>query len=312
MLGLFDTIPAYESADGFHPWTRLFFTSTHPFTPMVSSTLPPTSDYMLTKSKLPLMDNVDMQQAATLLHHFNALSLGEGSLTAGTNTLVAMALTLSNISPPGSCLVDSEDGTRIPVGMNMLVNGALSCCMVKDRVLTVLETLQNNAYRHIRKKLEKAKLRETRVSETGTFLGKDEEEETPTLLDRLKKDAYFNEDHFEEDLRRILRPPTDPSADEITETPVIYAGVGSAAGLTAAINFANRGRLLVRTTLMGKDGAALLDHVCCEVASGCPQRKSLGDNVRGEVIATDPMGSRRMKRCACPLYGTMSRILTSQ
>jgi hypothetical protein len=175
--------------------------------------------------------------------------------------------------------------------MNVLVRGALSCGMVQDRVLAAIETRQNNVYRHVRQKLERGKLREKRSTERGELPEPDEEEKPPTLLDRLNKNAHFSEDDFEEELRQILRPPPDTDADEITETPVIYAGIGSADTLANAMNFANRGRLLIHTTLAGKGGAKLLARACGELVSGCPQRKAIGAGVRGEVIATDPAGS---------------------
>jgi hypothetical protein len=235
--------------------------------------------------------DADLQQAALLLDQFNVASLGEGNLTAGINTLAVMALTIANLSPPGSCLVDDEEGTSIPVGMHVLVNGALSCSLVKDRVLAVVESIQNNLYRHIRLQMVRAKKRENRISETSAFLGKEDEREAPTLLDQLKKGAHFNEVEFEAQLRSILRPPMNPGVDEITDTPVVFAGIGSVDGLTAAMSCANRGRLFIHTTLSEKDGATLLAQACGELVSGCPKSKKLGVSVRGEVIATDPTGS---------------------
>lgn len=235
--------------------------------------------------------DADLQMAALLLDQFNAASLGEGNLTAGINTLAVMALTIANLSPPGSCLVDNDKGTSIPVGMNVLVNGALSCSLVKDRVLAVIESQQNNLYRHIHLQMVRAKKRENRISETTVFLGKEEEKEAPTLLDRLKKGAHFNELEFEAQLRSLLQPPAYPGADEITDTPVVFAGIGSVEGLTAAMSCANRGRLFIHTTLSEKDGATLLAQACSELVSGCPKRKTLGASVRGEVITTDPTGS---------------------
>jgi hypothetical protein len=239
----------------------------------------------------PTQAKDDLQDAAVLLDQFNATSLGEGNLTAGFNTLAVMALTIANLSPPGSCLVDSDESTRIPVGMNVLVNGALSCGIVKDRVLAVIESQQNNLYRHIRLQMVRAKKRESRISETSAFLGKEEEREAPTLLDRLKKGAHFNEVEFEAQLRSILHPPSNPGVDEITDTPVVFAGIGSVEGLTAAMSCAHRGRLFIHTTLSGKNGATLFAQACGELVSGCPKSKKLGVSVRGEVIATDPTGS---------------------
>lgn len=109
---------------------------------MVSSIIQPTNEITLPPN--PAKD--DLQQGARMLHRFNAMSLGEGDLMAGGNTLAAMAITLANIAPPGSCLVDGENGGSIPVGMNTLVSGGLSCHLISDRVLKVLQELQGNLY----------------------------------------------------------------------------------------------------------------------------------------------------------------------
>jgi hypothetical protein len=232
----------------------------------------------------------DLQQSAALLHRFNVLSLGEGDLMAGGNTLAAMAITLANIAPPGSCLVDGEDGTSIPVGMNTLVSGGLSCGLVSDRVLKVLQELQGNLFAHIWQQVERRTKRDKRITEASAFLGKEEDPVPPTVLDRLGKDAYFNERYFEEELRGLLRPPASAGVSDITDAPVIFAGIGSVDALNTQTGFAHRGRLLAHVNLSGKNAGALLDRVCDEVASGCPKRKQLATTVRGEVIATDPAG----------------------
>ena len=246
--------------------------------PTSEITLPPT----------PAKD--DLQQSAALLHRFNVLSLGEGDLMAGGNTLAAMAITLANIAPPGSCLVDGEDGTSIPVGMNTLVSGGLSCGLVSDRVLKVLQELQGNLYAHIRQQVERRSKKDKRITETSAFLGKEEDPVPPTVLDRLGKDAYFNEQYFEEELRGLLRAPANAGASDITDSPVIFAGIGSVDALNNTTGFAHRGRLLAHVDLSGKSAGTLLNQVCDEVVSGCPRRKQLATTVRGEVIATDPTG----------------------
>lgn len=237
------------------------------------------------------LETGDVHEAAALLHQFNAVSLGEGNVMAGGNTLAAMALTLANIAPPGSCLVDRDDGSRVPVGMNVMVSGGLSCGLVSDRVLAPLRSVQDNLFAHIRQQVERRKNGEKRTSETSMFLGKEKDPTPPTVLDRLEKDDHFNEKHFEAELRTLLCPPANAGVSEITETPVFFAGIGSKEGLNTATGFANRGRLLAHVTLSGKDDVALLDKVCDEVVSGCPVRGLLAASVRGEVIATDPAGA---------------------
>lgn len=231
------------------------------------------------------------QDAALLLHQFNALSLGEGNLNAGANTLAAMALTLANIAPLGSCLTDDDDGMSVSVGANLLVRGASSCSIIDDRVLALLQRLQGNVYAHIRQRLERKKQSEGRISEARMFPNKGEKDRPPTVLDRLEKNEFMTDVSFESEWRSLLRPPLDPEIGEIADAPVFYAGIGSEGGLDSAIGFANKGRLLVHTALTRKADAALLECVIREVVSGCPKRTLLAAGIKGEVIATDPHGT---------------------
>lgn len=237
------------------------------------------------------LETGDVGDVSALLHQFEAVSLGEGSIAAGGNTLAAMALTLANIAPPGSCLSDNE-GTRVQVGMNLLVNGGLSCSLISDRVIVPLQKLQGNIFGHIVQRVERRNAEDKRISDTNAFLGKEQKGEPapPCVLDRLEKDAQFNETYFARTLRHLLHPPAHSGVAGMTETPVIFAGIGSMDGLSSSIGFANRGRLLAHVSLSGKNAADLLDQVCDEVLSGCPKRKMLTAGFRGEVIATDRLG----------------------
>ena len=272
---------------------------------MVSSITQPTNEVALPPT--PAKD--DLQQAAALLHRFNALSLGEGNLMAGGNTLAAMAITLANIAPPDSCLVDGENGTSIPVGVNTLVSGGLSCGLVSDRVLKVLQELQGNLFAHIRQQVERRKKRDKRITEASAFLGKEEDPVPPTVLDRLGKDAYLKEAHFEEELRGLLRAPANAGVSDITDSPVLFAGIGSVDALNTTTGFAHRGRLLAHVNLSGKNAGVLLDKVCDEVVSGCPKRKQLAMTICGEVIATDPSGMLDSLLVERSGHGWLERLL---
>lgn len=251
----------------------------------------------------------DLQQAAELLHRFNAQSLGEDDLIAGGNTLAAMAITIANIARPGSYLVDGENGSRVPIGMNMLVSGGLSCGLISDGVLNVLNELQDNLLAHIRQQVERLKVNEKRISETSVFLGKGDKPVSPTVLDRLGKCDYMFESDFEVELRTLLYPPANVGVSDIADTPAFFAGIGSVDALNKTIGFAHRGRLLTHVNLSGNNAGALLDQVCDEVVSGCSKRMQLAATVRGEVIATDFMGILKnlLKKDSC--HGWVERML---
>lgn len=257
---------------------------------MTSSAPCSISDNLLTKHAPTPTGDADAREAAKLLHQFDATALGEGDLTAGANILAVMALAIANIAPPGSCLMDGKDGTRVPVGMGMLVSGALSCDIVSDRVLTILQTRQNHLYGHIRQWMEKNKLREQRVAATGLGLPKREAEEWPRPpFDELENTEFTEDQILDAHLRGLLRPPKNPGVRELAELPVLFASVGTVDALASVIDFAHRGRPLLHTTLSEIGDLALLARVCADVMSGCPKRKLLTGSISGEVIATDPL-----------------------
>lgn len=233
----------------------------------------------------------NLEAAAKLLHQFDALALGEGDLAAGANTLAAMALALSCVAPPGSCVVGDSDGTRIPVGMGMLLSGALSCDIVDDRVLGVLRDRQNHLYGHVRQWLEKNKLKEQRAAATGApFANREVETSQRSPFERLENPEYAEFHRPDDNFRDLLRPPQKTGAREIREQPLLFASVGSAEGLASVLDFANSGRPLVHTALSDDGDHALLARVCSEVMSGCPKRSLLSGSISGQVIATDPFG----------------------
>ncbi len=228
----------------------------------------------------------DQANAATLFRQFDVLALGEGDPTAGVNTLAVMALTLACIAPPRSCLASEKDGSRIMVGMGMLVTGALSCSLVEDRVLEVLQTRQNHLYGHVRQALEVQKAKAARGDKSQPRSNSI----SPPPLEQLDHPDSLHFSGNEALLRKLLRPSGSSSARDITEFPVLFATVSSAKGLEAALNFAHQGRPLVHVALAETADHALLAQVCAEVTGGCSKLSPLMGSACGHAIATDPVG----------------------
>lgn len=88
----------------------------------------------------------------TLLTTFDAAGLGEGEgdPVAGTNLLAAMAITLANISRPGSG-IESPGLGRIRAGASLLASGGFSSSLIADRVVTELTIRQNNLTAQLRR-----------------------------------------------------------------------------------------------------------------------------------------------------------------
>ena len=73
---------------------------------------------------------------AELLTSFNSAWLGQGGINAGTNLLVAEAITLANVSRTG-CGVQPPKLDRMKAGQSMLVSGSLSSSFVSEIIQQV-------------------------------------------------------------------------------------------------------------------------------------------------------------------------------
>ena len=78
----------------------------------------------------------------------NATSLADGNYNAGANTLAAMLTSLSNLSRPGSSIVDAS-GKNYAITCNLLVSGSLSSAIITDTITTSLARMQNNLHMHL-------------------------------------------------------------------------------------------------------------------------------------------------------------------
>lgn len=89
------------------------------------------------------MSSKETQHLAHLLTTFNATSLGEGDPVTGCNLLATMAVTLGNLSQPGSGL-RSPDERLLPVACNLLATEPLLSSLVIDEVVTPVGRCQDN------------------------------------------------------------------------------------------------------------------------------------------------------------------------
>ena len=78
---------------------------------------------------------------ADTLTQFNAASLADGNLLAGTNILTAMCCTLANILPHGAGF-RSPDGDILPVGLNFLMLDGLSRSLTDSKVFGPMADMQ--------------------------------------------------------------------------------------------------------------------------------------------------------------------------
>ncbi len=133
-----------------------------------------------------------------LLASFNATWLGQGDINAGTNLLVARAITLSNLSRTG-CGVQPPGVSRMKAGCSLFVNGAVSSSLVSEDVAEVA-IRQNNVTaqleRLIRDKIEDARKKGTKTLEFPSGPGANASENS--LFQLEQKDSLIPVDPLEE------------------------------------------------------------------------------------------------------------------
>jgi hypothetical protein len=93
------------------------------------------------------------QHLSDLLTTFDATGLGEGDPVAGLNLLAAMAVSLANLSRPGSGIMTKE-GRLVPAGCNLLASGSLVTSLVLDGVVTPVSRCQANLLAQLARLLE--------------------------------------------------------------------------------------------------------------------------------------------------------------
>lgn len=176
---------------------------------------------------------------------------------------------------------------RIHVGMGMVVAGALSCSLSDERVVSVLQAMQNNLFEHVSQWIGDKKARDLlgkrfRPREDATSSSPLEKLEHPDFMP-FSADAFF--------LRQLLQPSESTGTRQILETPVIFATVSTLKGLQATLNFAHRGRPLVHLMLSEGADLTLLTRVCGGVTGGCSDFAPLTGSASGHVVISDPLGA---------------------
>ena len=250
-----------------------------------------------------------MREAAALLHHFNALSLGEGNLIAGGNTLAAMAMTLANIAPPGSCLVDGEDGTRVPVGMNVLVERALSCALVNDRVLKRSAEAAGQPLR-AHPPAGGAAQEGRKAHHRGQHVPRKEEEPAPpTCSTGWSKDDLFQRDPFRGRTAGPAAPPANAGVSEITEAPVIFAGIGSVDGLAPPSVSPIAGACWSMSTCPGRRTRRVAGAGVRRGGERLSEAQAVGGQHPGRGDRHRPLRHARRPACGAPRPGWLERLL---
>ena len=236
------------------------------------------------------MNKTDYSQVSRLLESFDAVTLGEGDLTAGANTLAAMVISIANISRPGSCLMNKEEA-KLDAGTSLLITGSLSASLTRDKIINGLATRQNNVIAHLRDwQLE---LNRQAAMQAGTrqinpveYLARGA---STALLD-LEKNMPFPGGIDEALAMALIMRPEKQGKHDLHQRPSVFVTATKPAELEKSLQHAHLGQALVHIGITNDPArSARLDDCCSALMDGGLTVGPLLETVRGHIIATDPL-----------------------
>ena len=230
------------------------------------------------------------QDLRSLLNTFNAASLGQGDLDAGTNLLAAMAVTLANVSRPGSGIASPGLG-RMRSGASLLVSGGLGSSLVTDYVVTELTIRQNNLTAHLRRlfsdKVADAEKGGPRAVEFPAGAAANFAENA--LFQLEQRNPLVPIDPLEKWSEVVISPP-NPRIDDLAARPRVVICASSAATLRGQLTGLHDGRPLVVLGLHSAAEATNLSDTCNALLSGSLANGKVGEIASGNLLVTDQMG----------------------
>ena len=229
------------------------------------------------------------------LHEFLKLAeaerLGEGDVIAGANTLAAMAISLANISRPGSGLV-TRFGDTIGVGTSLMISGSLSASLVGERVLTGLGELQNNLTSHLRRRQRELGRRD---ETTDTFRPMPLTDARAAVVDEsamslLYQSGAVADQQATEFWSLMLRNPARTGFQDLHDHPMVFVTDTATSRLAGQLERCHLGRPFLHVGIDGPADFARYGPQIQAVMDGRVTAGSMTENIRGNVLVTDPYG----------------------
>ncbi len=229
-------------------------------------------------------------QHIRLLQIFNAESLGDGDLVAGTNVLVSMCASLANLYPPGSCLI-TPDGNRLDVGLSFVSAGGLTNSLISEKVLNPIATVQNNLGKHLAAHAadSAAKLASTSPNVQETERPMSFEASSAVVGIQNDMDWMMNpRPRDSSPFRRLLGPCQSQGLGNIANAPAVFLNADSAEGLQRELAQAHRHYPYVRAALTAERGMERLKSQLQSVVCGTSLPNGVAGpvHVRGHVAAS--------------------------
>ncbi len=233
------------------------------------------------------------QYLCRLFELFDVVNLGEGDLTAGVNTLAAMALAIAGSQRPDFALCGAN-GSRTAIGGSFLVSGALSAGLVAEHLIVPLAERQTALSANLRDWREDEQRRLDHAARTGRPLdeeGRSQAVNRESKLNRITRMSECGEsDEAARGYRNLLVRPPGSGVRELQSHPMIFSSIGSPVGIRNFMEGAHSGRPLLHVPLAVAADAKRFASSCNRVIDGCHVLAPEPRHCKGELIVTDPCG----------------------
>lgn len=221
---------------------------------------------------------------------FRTKRLGEGDAAVGLNFLAAMACSVANIQPPGSCIV-APDETTTAIGTNLLVSGTHSASLISEKALNCLATRQNNLNSNIRGRERELTEEAKKSVRIEAMLKSLEAFDQETAFGELYREPGLIDDSRRSDLmRNLVEKPARTDYDEIRDRNQIFITGTSPEQLAKQLERCNLGHPLIHVGVGRPTDFARHEDQCTAVMDGRLTTGPMSENIRGTVMVTDPSG----------------------
>jgi hypothetical protein len=237
------------------------------------------------------MSSKEAKELQKLLTTFDVIGLGEGDRIAGSNLLAAIAVTLANLSRPGSGIL-TPGGRLIPVGCNLLASGPLVTSLVLDEVVTPVGRHQANLLAQLERLLEDDAAEGAKSTPRQWTLSRDTKaspgENALFRLATSSSDMPPPFGTYEDEWASVVGDAPSQRFADLVRRPRCFVTATTPGQLVKQIAGAHLGQALVALGLDRAADAASFADLCPALMDGLVPAGPSGEPVRGRLLVTAP------------------------
>ncbi|MDB4758801.1 hypothetical protein OAF99_00505 [Akkermansiaceae bacterium] len=221
-----------------------------------------------------------------LLTSFRVQDLGDGDEVQGINTLVAMAISLANLTPDENWIVDSH-GRNIRLGVNLFVTGSVSSGAISDDVISQIDSRQKNLNRTLQRYLSWIKEQKAKPMASLPPQG-DNDPGTESCLSRILQNDHQGLLTEDQEWENILTYDSTESFSDFLQRPNFFVAASRPRNLASEITALRPGHPLVHLGLSHPSDIDNFSEPGAELIEG-RFTTTTGEPVRGNILMTDPL-----------------------